>query len=417
MSEVLRVSSNNINGWLEKKASPTLIPIREEARKLLDEMESELEGVTEASRTLLESSKKEVDKKSKKTFGRARALHKLARIFIKRMGQIKVPEEVSYVGFHKFTKQTQKAFVSTEVDIKNWFPRISPYFILDRRRFQTVFEKAESSLKDLQTFLEDEYIKTKTLEETFQLVDGLLTQEEQLANLKARKEKTQAEKTSLERRITETEEEMEELKNRASLSQIGEINKEMKELRKDVKRGMRHLRKPLMKFQRLVFREGGLAPAESKKLEHYIKKPFRAFATEEEGYPNLKNILRTMKDAIDNGKLNLKHSRRRKAEEDMDRILNNDYLAVLHQKCQEMLTTKEELATSTETERAKGRLRRLDEKLKKTERAKERVELEENSIERNSKEMWKKIEELKKEIEKNILDLLGTKVLVDSKVQ
>jgi hypothetical protein len=380
-------------------------------------MEGELEGITEASRILLENSNKEIEKRSKKTLGRARALNKLAKIFIRRTRQIEVPEEVSYIRLHNFAELTQKAFVATEVDIRNWFSRISPFFILDRRRFQAVFEKAKNSLKDLQSFLRDDYIKTKTLEETLQLIDVLLHQEEQLENLKNQVEKIQTEKTSFEQRITETKNEIEELKNQENLSRIEEIDKEVKRLRKEVKRYFRHLRKPFMKFQRLIFREGGLTPTESKRLENYIKRPFRTFSTEDEGYPNLKNILRKMNDAIDNDKFNLKSSRKRKAKEDIEELLTNDSLAVLHQKIREMATRKRQLTTSAETERTKDKLQELREKVKKTKKTKERIKLEEARIDRNFKETQKNIREQKKEIEQNILDFLGKKILISLKVQ
>lgn len=84
---------------------------------------------------LLEKSRKEIEKRNIKTYGRARALNKLARLFLKRTRQIEVPDRVSYDSFHGFVQETRNVFVVTEVDIRNWFPRISPFFIMDRRKF------------------------------------------------------------------------------------------------------------------------------------------------------------------------------------------------------------------------------------------------------------------------------------------
>lgn len=417
MSEPLKVSSKDIKHWLERETSSTLIPIHEEARKLLDEMGSALEEINEASKMLLESSNKEIEKRSKKTFGRARALNKLAKLFIKRMRQVEVPREVSYVSFRDFVQQTQKALVATEVDIKNWFSRISPYFILDRRKFQGVFEKTKNSLKELQTFLREEYIKTKSLEETFQLIDDLLSQEEQLAKLEAEKDRTQTRKASFERGIAETKRKAKELKGRKSLSEIGETNKEIRKLRKDVKRSFRHLQKPFIKFRRLVYREGGLTPSESEKLRQYVRKPFKALAAEEEGYPHLKKILQKLNDSIKKGDVYLKRSRRRKAREDMDNILHEDSLVALHEKCRELATRKRQLTASTETEKTKEGLRSLRKKLKDVQRRRKRVELEERRVERDLKKTRERIEEQKNEIERNILDFLDKRISVELEVQ
>lgn len=417
MSEPLKFSSKEVKDWLQRETSSIFIPVHEQAEKLLGEMEGELEEVIDVSKMLFENSKKEIEKRSKKTYGRARALNKLARLFIKRMRQIEVPEEVFYDSFDDFIQQTRKAFIATEVDIKNWFSRISPYFILDRRKFLGAFEKSKESLKELQSFLEKEYVKTKTLEETFQLIDNLLSIQGQLAKLEVRKKKTETKKASIEREIAETRQKMKHLKNRESLTQIHQIRIEIKRLRKKVKHELRHLRKPFIKFQRLVFRKGGLTPEESKKLKHYAEKPFNAFATEETGYSHLKTILRKIDLSISDGKLKLKHSRRRKAKEDIDNIMNKDSLDALHKECREAVIQKKQLSTSAETEETKRELRKLRNNLKRLKRRKKRVELEENAAERDLKETREKMHDQKNEIEKNVFDFMSKRILIELKVQ
>lgn len=417
MSEALRISSEDIKDWLRRETSSTLIPVREEAEKLVDEMEGELEEMIDISKLLFENSKKEIEKRSKKTLGRARALNKLARLFIKRIQQIEIPEEVSYDSFHLFVRETRKAFVATEVDIKNWFSRISPYFILDRRKFETAFDKAKERLKELHSFLKEDYDKTKTIEETFHLIENLLSQEAELAKLKARNSETETRRSSIEEEIDEVRKKKEDLKDQERLAEIRQIKKEIRKLRREVKRRLRHLQKPFMKFQRLVFRKGGLTPKESKKLRDYVRDPFKAFATEEEGFPHLKRILQEIDGALSNGRLNLKSSRRRKAKEDIDNILNKKSLDSLHQKCREAVTRKKRLSTSTESEKMKKNMKKLRKELRRLRRRKKRVELEENRIEQDLKETLEKINNQKDKIEKNISDFLGKRILVELKVQ
>jgi hypothetical protein len=174
LSEPLKFSLKEIKGWLERETGSIFIPVHEKAQKLIDEMNKVLDNVTDVCKVLLENSRKEIEKRSRKTLGKSRALNKLAKLFLKRIRQIEAPDKVSYDTFHDFIQETQKTFAVTEVDIRNWFPRISPFFIMDRRKFLGVFEKAKESLKELQNFLTKEYVKTKTLEETFQIIDNLL---------------------------------------------------------------------------------------------------------------------------------------------------------------------------------------------------------------------------------------------------
>ena len=413
LSDMAKFSSRDIKDWLERETGSIFIPVHEKAQKLLNEMKRVLEYVTDVSKALLEKSRKEIEKRNMRTYGRARALNKLARLFLERTRQIKVPDEVSYDSFHDFVQETQRAFVVTEVDIKNWFPKISPFFIMDRRKFLGVFEKAKESLKELQGFLEKEYVKTKTLEETFQLIDRLLALEAQLADLEAQRKKIEIEEASIERKIAETQQKTTDLKNRESLTQLNQASTETKELRRKLKHDLRHLRKPLIKFHRLVFRKGGLTPEKLEKLNHYIESPFDAFVAEEVGYPMLKQILKKLAGSMSEGKLKLKHDRKRKADQAIDRILNKNSLDALHKKCKETVIRKKQLSTSAETAKIKGDLLKLQGDLKELERKKKHAKSEENAIDRNLKETLEKIHNQKKEIEKNVLDFMGRRILVE----
>jgi predicted nucleic acid-binding Zn-ribbon protein len=413
LSDMAKFSSRDIKDWLERETGSIFIPVHEKAQKLLNEMKRVLEYVTDVSKALLEKSRKEIEKRNMKTYGRARALNKLARLFLERTRQIKVPDEVSYDSFHDFVQETQRAFVVTEVDIKNWFPKISPFFIMDRRKFLGVFEKAKESLNELQGFLEKEYVKTKTLEETFQLIDKLLALEAQLADLEAQREKIEIEEASIEGKIAETQQKTTDLKNRESLTQLNQVSTETRELRRKLKHDLRHLRKPLIKFHRLVFRKGGLTPEKLEKLNHYIEGPFDAFVAEEAGYPMLKQILKKLAGSMSEGKLKLKHDRKRKADQAIDRILNENSLDALHKKCKETIIRKKQLSTSAETAKIKGNLLKLQEGLKELERKKKHAESEENATDRNLKETLEKIHNQKKEIEKNVFDFMGRRIIVE----
>jgi hypothetical protein len=413
LSEALEISSKEAKEWLEKETGSIFIPVHEKAQKLIEEMKGVLENVTDVCKTLLENSRKEIEKRNMKTYGRARALNKLARLFVKRIGQIEVPDKVSYDSFHDFVQETRKAFVVTEVDIRNWFPRISPFFIMDRRKFLGTFEKAKESLKELQSFLTKEYVKTKTLEKTFQLIDNFLALEGQLADLEAHRKKKETEKASIERKIAETQQKITDLKSRESLTQLNQISMEIEELRKKVKRNLRHLRKPFIKFQRLVFRKGGLTPEELKKLNHYIEDPFNAFAVEKAGYPILKQILKKLTGSISEQKLKLKRDRKRKAEQAIDRIFNKNTLDALHQKCRKAVTREKQLSTSAETAKTKEALLKLHEELKKLKRKNKRAKSEENAIERKLKETREKIHNQKNRIEKNVFDFMDKRILIE----
>jgi predicted nucleic acid-binding Zn-ribbon protein len=415
LSEIPKFSSNNVKGWLESETGSIFNPVHARAQTLLEEMRGAIESFSDVSKMLLDNSGKEIEKRNMKTYRRARALNKLARMFLDRIKQIKVPEQVYYDSFSDFVQETQRAFLVTEVDIKNWFPRISPFFILDRRKFLTVFEKAKELLKDMQNFLTKEYVKTKTLEETFQLADKLKNLEGQLSNLKEEKAKAESEKASIEKEITETQQKMTDLKSKGGISQLNQIAMDIETLSTEVKHSLQHLQKPFIKLQSLTVHGGGsgLTPEEVNKLDQYLEKPFEALATEQASYPLLKQILQKLGRSMTDGKLKLKPDKMRKAEQAIENVLNKNSLASLHQKCVDATMRKRQLSTSAEVAETKGDLSKLQEHLEKLGRKKSSVELEESATERACNETLEKIRNHKSQIEKNVFGFMGRKVHIE----
>jgi DNA repair exonuclease SbcCD ATPase subunit len=415
LSEIQKFSSNNIKGWLESETGAIFNPVHAKAQTLLNEMRGTIENLTDVSKMLLDNSGKEIEKRNMKTYKRARALNKLARMFLDRKRQIKVPEQVYYDSFSDFVQETQRAFAVIDIDVRNWFPRISPFFILDRRRFLTVFEKAKESLKEMNNFLTKEYVKTKTLEETFQLIDKLKTLEDQLANLKEKKAEAELEKASVEKEIAETRQKMTDLKGKGGIGQLNQIAADIETLNREVKHSLQHLQKSFIKLQSLTVHGGGsgLTPEELNKLNQYLEEPFEALATEDAGYPLLRQILQKLTRSMADGKLKLKQDKMRKAEQATENILNRNSLANLHQKCVDVTMRRRQLSTSAEVAETKGDLSRLEELLEKLERRKNSVESEESVTERACNETLEKIRNHKSQIEKNIFSFMGRRVHVE----
>ncbi|MCJ7469023.1 hypothetical protein MUO74_00790 [Candidatus Bathyarchaeota archaeon] len=264
MSETPKFSSKDIKSWLEHETSALFAPNQSKAQKLFQEMKKALANLSDSCRMLLENSGKEMEKRSAKTFSRAKALNKLARLFTERISKIKIPERITYDSFSEFVHETQKALLVTDVDVRNWFPHISPFFILDRRKFQIVFERSKYQLKELDNFLTKEYVKIKAQEETSQLVDDLRALEQNLVNLDRQKNTAKSEEAQLEKEIDEARKKVADLKNSGSLGQLNQVHIEISALTAEIKQNLQHLQKPFIKLQSLTLHgEGsGLTPEE-----------------------------------------------------------------------------------------------------------------------------------------------------------
>ncbi len=257
---------------------------------------------------LLDNSTREIERRNMRIYNRARALNKLAHLFLDRLKKLNLPEEISYDTVSRYAQEIQKVLMVTEIDIKNWFPRISPFFIMDRRKFLTVYERAKQAYAILNDFVTKEYIKTKTLEEAFQLLNELQNVQKQLETIGEEKEKIKNERIPIEKEITELEQKIGELKNSGPIDKLNLVNAEIDALSNELKHSLRHLQKPFIKMQALATSGGGggITPDELSKVNQYLEKPLDAFTTEENGYPMLKQILQKLENLMAEDKLKIK---------------------------------------------------------------------------------------------------------------
>ena len=412
MSETIKFSSTDIKSWLENETSSVLTPVQEQAKKLRDDMRDAIQNVTDVSKMLLDNSTREIEKRNKRVYNRARAMNKLARLFTERIRKVTAPEQVSYDSLSKFAQETQKVFMVTDIDIKNWFPRISPFFIMDRRKFLSVHEKAKQSLESLNDFLTKEYVKTKTLEETFQLINELHDLERRLSEVEAEKTTIENERLPIEKELAELDQKTAKLKDEGPVDQLFLVESEIEKINRELKHALRHLQKPFKKMQALALYRGGagLTPDERDKLDQYLHKPFKALATEKAGYPLLKQILQKMLRLMDEGKLKLKSDKKRKAEEDTTGILERDSLGKLYRRCAEVATRERQILNSEKMEETKRSLSTFQEQTQQLKAKLARIEAHEAVKNRAYNEVVSRIGSHKRTIEKNVYTSLDQKV-------
>ncbi|MEM2642925.1 MAG: hypothetical protein QXO34_02145 [Candidatus Bathyarchaeia archaeon] len=405
---------SELKGWLESQTSSILAPVQVKAGKLLKEMREAHEDLIEACKMLIENSRKEIEKRNPRTFKRAQALNKLAKLFLERLQPLKVPEKPSFSGVEGFVDTAQKAYAVTDMDVRNWFPRISPFFIMDRGKFLRTFETAKASLKELSGFLAKEYVKAKTLEETFRLIDEIIRFKSRLASLEDDYERVERERAQLQEELNQTKLKIVELEGVGELAELAKTDEVIGCLRREVAYNLRHLQKPLMKLQSLAVHGSGsgLTPEETKKLGEYLTDPFEALATENVGYPLLRNILQKTARLISEGKLKLKEDKERKAKQAITEIVDKGSLSFLHQRCVEAKMHKTKLSTSSVIAEAVKEMSELREHADTLQKRLERLESEMVAVKKAMLEVSQQIESVKSLVEKNVLDFSGREISI-----
>jgi hypothetical protein len=408
-------SSEEVKRWLEDQTNSILTPVHDEAKKLRDDTDAALQAVADISKQLFDTSSKEIERRNMKVYNRARALNKLARLFLDRLKKLTPPEQISYDTLNRYTQDTQKVLTVTDIDIKNWFPRISPFFIMDRRKFLAVYEKAKLTYSFLNDFVTKDYVKTKTLEDTFQLLNELQNLEKQLANLGEQKENLKNERIPLEQEIAEIEQKIDDLKSKGPIDKLNMVNAEIDSLTTELKHSLRHLQKPFIKMQALATSGGGggITPDELTKINQYLETPFDALVAEQRGYPMLKEILQKLEGMLTEDKLKLKSDKARKAEQAVNEMLHNNSLAKLQIRCVEMATNRDQLLASAKMDEIKQHLMQYQEQVDQLNARKTSVETREAVKANTYKENVDKISNLKHTIERNISNSIDTKIQIE----
>ena len=415
MSETIQfASSGEVKRWLENQTSSILSPVHAQAKKLRDDMNSAIEAVGDVSQMLLDNSTREIDRRNMKVYNRARALNKLAHLFLDRLKKLNLPEEISYDTLSKYTQEIQKVFMVMDIDIKNWFPRISPFFIMDRRKFLAIYERSKQAYATLNDFVTKEYVKTKTLEEAFQLLNELQNVQQQLTTIGEEKEKIKDERTPIEKEIAELEQKIAELKNSGPIDKLNSVNAEIDVLSSELKHSIRYLQKPFIKMQALATSGGGggITPDELSKVNQYLEKPFEALTAEQIGYPMLKEILQKLESLMAEDKLKLKSDKARKADQALNEILQTDSLAKLQIRCVEMATRKEQLSASPIMDEVKHNLSVFQAQVDQLKARKTSIETHEAVKENVYKGAVDKISNLKRTIERDIHSSIEIKVQI-----
>jgi hypothetical protein len=413
MSTGLRIEIADLKPWLQEEIAPIVNPLKNKGNNLLSEIESRLRDVQENGDRIFVKSEKEAEKGSPKTYRCAKAANKMSKNILNIVDQIAVPNDVSYESLKSLLKDLEKAFVAIERERRVWYPRISPYFILDRKRLDIVIRRAEDSIRELRGFLLQDYVKTKTVENALAMIDRLFQLTEKAESYKKQRIQTEKRIKSLEDKIQETLLKIGSTKDKAELSELSRLEQRIRDLREKVKYNLRHLQKPFYKLQSLArSARVTLPPEEAKKLEKYLDDPLEAITSEKEGYPILKRILQRVNNAIRQGKLKLKPARLRKARDQMESILKKDVLNPLQRNCIEAVLRRNQLLTSETVTTTQKELEHLQTLLQDLQRERESADSKRKSLIEEHKRLLEKIETQKNELEKSIFKIMGKRIQV-----
>jgi len=413
LSQLRQITLTDLKEWIQKETASIVEPLRNKGISLFKEIQERLDDTRESSEKLFENSEREMHKSNPKTYRFARNANKFAQRLSETLKTVKVPEKANHQNLQLLNNDLEKT-VTTALQLRaEAYPYITPYFIIDRRRLDVTLKRLTDIYQELRTFLTNKYAKAKMTEDTSLTIDKLLQTIRQAEETQKQREKIEKREKSLQQELIQTQQKIAQVQSRAELTELMKAEERIRELRENLKHSLRYLQKPFFKLQSLA-RSGNIAiPVdEGKKLGDYLSDPLEAFATEEDGYPTLKNILKKVAEAIAQGKLKLKSTRLRKAQEQIDSVLNRAALNTLHKSCMEARSQKKQLLTSSVFSAFQNELAKLQEELRQLQKENELTSSRAKALEEEHKKLLEKIENEKKELEKTVFQLTGKNIQV-----
>lgn len=413
MSKPLQINLPDAKGWLSRETKGVVEPLNEKAAGLLKEIKVRVDDTEESGRKILQNSEGELGKNNPKTYRFARNANKFGENLTDTLKTITVPEDGDYQKLYAFYESLEKTVASLDQLRRNGYPYISPYFIFDRRRLDVSLKRLSDITRDLREFMTTKYVKAKTVEHAYSLIDRLAEnineskQSEESIRLNGDMEKT------LQTELSELRDRIADVQSRAELNELMKLNQKIEELRGNVKHNLRYLQKPFYKLQSMA-RVGEVAvpPDELNKLSDYLNDPFMALATDSDDYMTLKSILRRLDGAVSQGKMKLKSTRLRKAQDQIDSLLNKGSLAQLQSLGKNMATQRNQLLASDAVKESEAELKRLQSRLEQLHKESEFASSKVKSLHAGHEKLKERMAYHRNELEKSINQVTGKSVQI-----
>lgn len=413
MSQAPQIKLLELKEWLRKETTSQFEPLQSKAKSLVKEIKERTGDTVDSGKKILDNSQSEMSKNNPKTHRFARNANKFSEGLINTLNGVNVSENVQYDSLQSLCDEMERICANIDQLRRSAYPYISPYFIFDRRRLDVFIKRLYDITKELRNFLTAKYANIRIFDETNLNADKLLQTLSEMKQNQESLDQIEVKLQDLESHISQTKDKLNETRSKVELAELVRLDREAEEVRAQVKHGLRYLQKPFYKLQSLSrASEVAVPPDELRKLEDYLADPLAALTKEDDGYPTLKSVLRKLDTAIAQGKLKLKSTRLRKAQEQINAVLNQNALGQLQQRGRTALAQRMQALSSVTVRTLQDESTRLQKQLEALQRDYETCATQTKILKGNQARLKEKSEHLKKDLEGKILQLTRRSVQI-----
>ena len=338
------VRPKDLEPWLRQALRTQITTVEKAVQKAKRDVEVQLATLKEVVTDLLRKSEKDSAEKrnDRAVYRAARAVNRMCLELQDLLSAAVLENPERYEGLKQFSDASARLASDAARVRERWIGYVRPYYILDMMSLNASIEK----LRRLGDQTWDIFSKEGALLRGFEEIRGRVEKIEDQRTLLGRQldESDHAinEIKKLDPQILEAERQIDSLAINPKIAELKKIDKRLKELRAELlATGFRRLGRPLRKLEAMASRgEYPIAPEVRERLSQYLKRPFTTFVSEEEGYPALKSVLRSMREAVKRRKLVLKQREERKVLERIDNVAEKNVLDRIYREATDLMAER-----------------------------------------------------------------------------
>ncbi|MBD3229016.1 MAG: hypothetical protein GF329_12575 [Candidatus Lokiarchaeota archaeon] len=345
--------------WFNDATSKKVDPLNRKAAKKVDKLEGLIVDFQEACENLSTVEPSAIDKDGIS----AKSAQRLSQKYIRELEKFVIPEEpYSYEKINDLKKDLGKLINNFMRLGRKLIPKLGQIYKKEIHELNYYFQNLGNEWKKLNKFLEKKFKYMISIDQVISRIERIQEVFQQITEIKKEELDITSKIDDLESEKESLENEYNKIKQRKELQNLSDYERDLSKLKQRLLGKLGSLRKSFTKFENILGNKYWLPEDLKTKFIKYYKSPYKAFISEEIGYPKLKGILKELQKALKEKDLNLSSSKSDRALSKLDKILS-DSLIPIQKKIKELRSSIEEINSDPEIKKAFKKLKKLEEKI------------------------------------------------------
>lgn len=342
----------------------------------------------------------------------ARYAERLAENVSSSLKRVDFPRDITYESLQRLYDSLLKVIDSMNEFGRRYVPRMSPFFKAEILALDYAVKKLADKTRSLYDFIHIDYAEAKRVEDARRKIDELINEDRKLEDSLGSIERAQKRVQNIEKGMGETLRSLQELHEEERFERLTEIEIGLNEIKVRFLQLFGALEKPIKKMKKLVD-GGGYALERDKRsmLDGFLANPFESLVSVE-SFESFKALLIEMEELIENGRLELKKRRRKKALECLREATRREFLRELRKEYGELQRKRAMIEGSLKADGKRSERERLERRVEELKGEIQKMKSHLSEMKIGHAKLTDGISRRRKLVEDEIAEIVGGKIRI-----